>query len=202
MRIKCIIISLLLTAIVFFKAECEWRSILQALYLGGYESIDNFTAADGVEKEFLSAVFTTDGETAKEKFFKIWRSYKPHPLAWEALERVRQYHYALGDYPESERLAGILKDRPLDTIYNPPGPSEETGGFFIQAGAFSIEDNARKQREKIQAWGYSVKVIPKKFGNKQLFIVRIGSYPTKAEALAAGRDLEKRLNAKVRLVEE
>jgi len=65
----------------------------------------------------------------------------------------------------------------------PPKPTTTPGAvqFTVQVGAFSSFTNAQKQLGRFRAWG-SPRVVEMNRGGKQMFVVRVGNYATRAEA--------------------
>lgn len=60
------------------------------------------------------------------------------------------------------------------------------GPFFVQYGAFVVEENARNLRTKMVARGYSgTRVVQGDQGGTTFWRVQVGSYPTLVEAEAA-----------------
>jgi cell division septation protein DedD len=66
------------------------------------------------------------------------------------------------------------------------------GGYFIQVGAFSSAESARKLMAQLEADGYSVRVAPITRGGKTLHRVRVGP----ADSRAAAQQLADRLKAR------
>lgn len=202
MRSLLFTVCLITAALAPTEAGADWRTTLEIARNGNVAAIDSLAhTVSGIEQVFLKAVMEPDGRKARNDFFRIWENYRPHPLAWEALERERQYYYAMGDYKESNRLADLLLNRPVESIVPLPPPEETGGGFFVQVSAFSVMKNARQQVDLLTEWGYPAAIAAKSFGRRSLHTVRVGGYQTREEALVVGRELENRLSVRVRLLE-
>ncbi|MBI5022179.1 MAG: SPOR domain-containing protein [Ignavibacteriales bacterium] len=67
--------------------------------------------------------------------------------------------------------------------------------FTVQAGAYSTNANANKQRKFFDDLGYSVEVVNKVRNGKNLFLVWVGSYRTMEEA----REIVKEIKSKYKI---
>ena len=175
--------------------------ILEALGAGDLEELMVMRAtAVAVERKFLDAVFETDGETAAGILEDIWIENRWHILSWEALARLSEYHYALGDYRKYTEMQEQLKNRPPESI--PPTGSNLTsyGNFWVQTGAFSNANNAMSQRKRLEQIGLSVIIVKKKSRGKVLNVVRAGGFATEEEAETAAKKIESKLKIKPRIV--
>ena len=159
-------------------------------------------AAEGVENMFLEAVFERDGARAADAYRSIWEHYRQHLLAWEALARLREYHFAIGEYRTAAALAETLNKRPPESIPLEKPKSAYEGNFWVQTGAFSNIKNAQALKRKLSDMGYTATIIQKKSGGRDLHLVRVGGFQSKDEARQAARKIEESLKIKTRLLVE
>lgn len=197
-------INIFIVSIILFSstAYADAGKILEALGQGNFEELMVMRAtAVAVERKFLDAVFETDGQEAAGLFEDIWIENKWHLLSWEALARLSEYHYALGDYRKYTEMQEQLKNRPPESI--PPTsfnlPNE--GNYWVQTGAFSNANNAMNQRKRLEQLGFSVVIIRKKSQGKDLSIVRAGAFASEEDAEAAMKEIERRMKIKPRVVQ-
>jgi rare lipoprotein A (peptidoglycan hydrolase) len=72
----------------------------------------------------------------------------------------------------------------ISLISAPPG-APAVGApprYFVQVGSFSREDNAEHLRDKLSAYYRDVRVDRLDAANHRYYRVRMGAYPTRAEA--------------------
>ncbi len=197
-------INIFIVSIILFSstAYADAGKILEALGQGNFEELMVMRAtAVAVERKFLDAVFETDGQEAAGLFEDIWIENKWHLLSWEALARLSEYHYALGDYRKYTEMQDQLKNRPPESI--PPTYSNlpNAGNYWVQTGAFSNANNAMNQRKRLEQLGFSVVIIQKESQGKDLSIVRAGGFTSEEDAEAAMKEIERRMKIKPRVVQ-
>ncbi len=163
---------------------------------------------------FLDAVLTEEGETALEKYKKLYNEYPQSQFADAALYRIFSYYFALGFYKKAEEYLNKLKDNypsspyikaadrsiPEEEIDNSltldekeeikqVAPSTKTGSseslkYTVQAGAFLNYKNAERLKKNFQKAGYYSSIYPKEVGGSILNVVVVGKFKTEAEASA------------------
>jgi cell division protein FtsN len=69
-------------------------------------------------------------------------------------------------------------------------PGAEPFVYFVQAGAFSREEEAEQQRAKLAILGFAAKVTEREQAGRPVFRVRLGPYEAKEEADAAQAKLQ------------
>ncbi|HZP97979.1 MAG TPA: septal ring lytic transglycosylase RlpA family protein [Reyranella sp.] len=72
----------------------------------------------------------------------------------------------------SPTIASLAARNPATAPVVPP-----TGGFYVQAGAFSTMGNAERQRSLITSYG-AVEIMPASAGGREVYRVRLGPYTT------------------------
>jgi len=194
--------------------------ILTLLKAGNMDKLDLLREdASGVEKLFLDGIFETDGAGAVMIFQEIYDDYQESILAWEALDRIYQYNYASGYYGKASELELLLRERPPIQIpmhdISPSNPgdiiaskdssyslstSTEALLYWIQCGAFSSSDNAELMAAKIRRSGYNVTVFDQKPGVRDYYLVRVGGYSNKDEALDQSLIIKQQLGIDCRVV--
>ncbi|MFH0765709.1 MAG: SPOR domain-containing protein [Calditrichota bacterium] len=150
--------------------------------------------------QFLHGVFETDGETAKFVYDRVIALYPNTSAEAFALERLWQYHYALGDRANARKFYDFLKRRhpnyedltpapdfelrdglaelKVDTkppeviIPSTPSPSEP-GQWTVQIGAFSSMNRARECGKKLNRFG-EVFYVQRLTPNGELIAVQVG----------------------------
>ena len=202
----------------------EIRALLKAGDLKKLEMMRK--SASGAEKIFLEALFQPDGVLALQLYQEIWDNYSDNPLRWDALERIWQYHYALGYYSRAAELQKILAQRPPSAVEysppptsspsqpspapvpqqqsSPPPPQERPAAaqFWVQCGAYSLGENAVVLGAQLRKLGYKVSILNKIPGERKYFLVRVGGYSSLPQAESAAAEINKKLNIDARVISE
>ncbi len=82
-----------------------------------------------------------------------------------------------------------------------PGEPAQTGGtsstdsgtlrrFKLQVGAFSVQENAERQKALLESLNYRVKIVPSRSRNRTLHLVTVEGFSSREDAEMAGRLLE------------
>ena len=70
-----------------------------------------------------------------------------------------------------------------------PPKADASGGWAVQLGVFSAEDNARRLAQKVNVYGYKPAVASYKSNGRAMYRVRLGPYSSRAEADATASAL-------------
>jgi len=102
------------------------------------------------------------------------------------------------DFEGSEVKSGyILTEEAGFTGSEARGEKAQSGSesgrefFFLQVGAFSNLNNAFALRERLNSMGYHALVQKKRVKGKIFYVVKIGSFPSKREAMKFGKKFKK-----------
>lgn len=77
----------------------------------------------------------------------------------------------------------------------PPVPVETARGqYALQVGAYSLQENAEKQKLFFEDLGFPVEVINKVKDTRSLYIVLVGNFKSTDEARARGAEIKKNYN--------
>jgi cell division protein FtsN len=71
-------------------------------------------------------------------------------------------------------------------VATPPAAASDEGGYSVQVAAYNVKSQAQAMVEKLKKSGYDARVS----GTSAPFRVRIGHYPTQAQASAVMRSLK------------
>lgn len=80
--------------------------------------------------------------------------------------------------------AAILSGAPVPTapVPAPPKPAAQAFDYFVQAGAFTRNEDAEQQRAKLAMMGATAKISEREQAGRTVYRVRIGPYPSREEA--------------------
>lgn len=66
----------------------------------------------------------------------------------------------------------------------------QAGRYTVQVGAFSKRANANNLETQLSSWGYQVEVVKRAGRHRTLYLVWVGSYESREEAVQEGQALE------------
>jgi len=86
--------------------------------------------------------------------------------------------------PPARDPAALLSGAPVPTAPVPPTAKAAVDAFvyFVQAGAFTRNEDAEQQRAKLAMMGALAKVSERDQAGRVVYRVRLGPYPTRVEA--------------------
>lgn len=181
-------------------------------------------ASGSPEIAFLRAALTSNADAALELYRKVVLEYPDSPLSRRAMDRIRQYYYAMGLYSRADEFSQTLRDYhpPKRTLRNaestPPPPFNlpaepypeqskstlpATGsgekpaqefGYCLQVGAFSSAANAQELKASLEKAGYRVVILDASQTENRLHTVRIVGFENEADALSAAERLKSKFN--------
>lgn len=104
---------------------------------------------------------------------------------------------------ETGKASGGPEDTPPITSRNSaqddrlPGEPAQTGrtsttrrGFRLQVGAFSVRENAERQKALLESLNYGVDIVPTRSGDRILYLVIVAGFSSREDAEMAGRLLK------------
>ncbi|MBL7996178.1 SPOR domain-containing protein [bacterium] len=182
------------------------------------------------ETIFFQSVFETDAEKANAGYESILKTFPDNALADESLYRLIQFDYAKGSYRGAQEKADQLRARypssrfiskadrmfaglnqsastqiEEQTPVTDPDISQSTSGkkFRLQVGAFGQIKNAEDLRDKLKSNDYApIEFSEKIVNDKKLFLVWVGAFDTKEEAVSNGNALKSKLQLNYTIVEK
>jgi DedD protein len=91
-----------------------------------------------------------------------------------------------------QRGAAVAPPKPVEqpaAALAAPTRADAGGGWAVQLGVFSAEDNARRLAQKVNVYGYKPGVASYKSNGRAMYRVRLGPYASRAEADATASAL-------------
>ncbi len=170
---------------------------------------------------FLQGVLTDDGQKAEQIYTAIWKNYPSSRYADASVYRLYNYYYSLGiyskarnfldvlkvEYPQSPYLSIARKNIPdknsviaavktdkselKDSAKNNP---EEDYKYTIQAGAFSVADNAASLMKEFKNAGYFSIVEDKSVAGTNFHVVYTGKFVNEEDARNFLKQLDSKYN--------
>jgi cell division septation protein DedD len=90
-----------------------------------------------------------------------------------------------------QRVATAPPTKPVEpaAAHAAPPKADASGGWAVQLGVFSAEDNARRLAQKVNVYGYKPAVASYQSNGRAMYRVRLGPYSSRAEADATASAL-------------
>jgi len=160
---------------------------------------------------FLEGVLTGDGQQAVDIYTNLLKKYPQSRYADASLYRICTYYYAVGeysavksnlirlkkDYPQSpyiklaernlpdENIIAVEKnfaaiDNMSNKIYQPA--DSESYKYTIQAGAFTIADNAKLLKTELDSAGYFTRIEDRAVAGTSFHIIYVGKFVNQEDA--------------------
>jgi cell division septation protein DedD len=79
---------------------------------------------------------------------------------------------------------------PSRTDRNFSGSPATQSGFRLQVGAFSVRENAERQKALLESLNYRVDIVPTRSGDRILYLVIVAGFSSREDAEMAGRLLK------------
>ncbi len=169
-----------------------------------------FTSDD--ESSFYRALFERDGDEAVKTYKKLYRESTQLYLKYLAADRLQDYYYARGYYTTAaeykQYVADHIRDIEIRRSEKRPVLQEETVSqedaekYYIQVGAFGIEDNARQMVEMLQTQNYAAHIKIRHVTKKKLFCVWVEGDVDFKSTLKLADQLKQKYHLKYKLIKE
>ena len=158
---------------------------------------------------FLQGVLTENGQRAANIYKSILKNYPGSRYADASVYRLYTYYFALGNYSKAKSYLDMLKVEYPQSPYisiakrNVPdknsilfndnsnknelkesasGSGEEDYKYTIQAGAFTVLDNAKALMSELKNAGYFSSVEDKLVGGTNFHVVYVGKFVNEDDA--------------------
>ena len=175
--------------------------------------VTNFQNHPGVL--YLQAVLTTDGSEAVKIHQSIVDNFPKSEWADDALFKLYQYYYSIGLYKTADqKLEQLKRDYPFSTYATdqkvaeesrtpaPPEPPAKVsrpskGGkssivFTVQAGTFSVLQNAEELKSRFERDGYVSHIFTIVNNGKKFHKVWVGEFNKQEEAKRFSTEIKKK----------
>lgn len=127
---------------------------------------------------YLEALLTSEGDIAAKLYKEVIDHKQPSEYKDDAMFKLYQYHYALGDFDNSDKYARMLVQTfPNSNYVSRLGKSSPAVGgigtvsnFGIQVGAFVEKRNAESLRSQVMRYG-NVQILEKEVKGKSFYTV-------------------------------
>ena len=164
---------------------------------------------------YLQAVLTTDGDEAVKIYQSIVDNFPKSEWADDALFKLYQYYYSIGLYKTADqKLEQLKRDYPFSTYATdqkvaeepkatpPPEPAATVNRpargeksaivFTVQAGTFSVLQNAEELKARFERDGYSSHIFTIVNNGKKFHKVWVGEFSKQEEAKRFSAEVKKK----------
>ena len=164
---------------------------------------------------YLQAVLTTDGSEAAKIYQSIVDNFPKSEWADDALFKLYQYYYSIGLYKTADqKMEQLKRDYPFSTyatdqkvaeepkVVTPaetpakvtrPGKGEKSAVVYtVQAGTFSILQNAEELKSRFERDGYPSHIFTIVNNGKKFHKVWVGEFNKQEEAKRFSAEIKKK----------
>ncbi len=178
---------------------------------------------------FLEGVLTEDGQQAVTVYTNLLKKYPQSRYADASLYRICTYYYALGkysavksnfnilkkDYPQSPYIELAERNLPNEDIISDEKNSvtidtlsdnkykqadSESYKYTIQAGAFTIADNAKLLKTDLDSAGYYTIIEDKMVAGTSFHVIYVGKFVNQEDAKSFLKLINKKYSLNGRIV--
>ena len=164
---------------------------------------------------YLQAVLTTDGDEAVKIYQSIVDNFPKSEWADDALFKLYQYYYSIGLYKTADqKMEQLKRDYPFSTyatdqkvaeepkavpppearspVSKPPRAEKAATIFTVQAGTFSVLQNAEELKARFERDGYSSHIFTIVNNGKKFHKVWVGEFSKQDEARRFSAEIKKK----------
>lgn len=144
---------------------------------------------------YLLGVAESNGDKSLPYFQAIVENHPTSEWADDALLRLYQYYYAVGAYNTADIWLSRLRSEFPDAL--PAGKRVAPGGgdtllYAAQVGVFASRERGQERLEEMQQLGYTAELVQKRVGERVMYAVWVGRFPSLAAAKEASGKLRRR----------
>lgn len=165
---------------------------------------------------YLQAVLMSDGSEAVKTYQSIVDNFPTSEWADDALFRLYQYYYSIGLYKTADqKLEQLKKDYPFSTYASDQALAEEpkavtaeapvvvaqpakvekfTTIYTVQAGTFSVLQNAEELKSRFERDGYTSTIFTLVNNGRKFHKVWVGEFQKQDEAKRFSGEIKKKYN--------
>jgi hypothetical protein len=165
---------------------------------------------------YLQAVLTSDGTEAAKIYQTIVDNFPQSEWSDDALFKLYQYYYSVGLYKTADqKLEQLRRDYPCSTygadqpiveepktipqeapaVVQPPGKADRYSTVYtVQAGTFSILQNAEELKARFQRDGYTASIFTIVNNGRKFHKVWVGEFQKQEDARRFGAEIKKKYN--------
>ena len=158
----------------------------------------NFQTHPGVL--YLQGVLMTDGNEASKVYQSIVENFPKSEWADDALFRLYQYYYSIGLYKtadqkvaeEPKAAAPAARTETPTPVSRPAKGAKPSVVYTVQAGTFSVLQNAEELRARFEKDGYASHIFTIVNNGKKFHKVWVGEFSKEDEARRFSAEIKKK----------
>lgn len=160
------------------------------------------------EQLFFETLYIKDAEKAFQVYKELFTK-NDGKVKYFSAERLKDYYYAKGYYSTaSDYERYLVEHRELIEsntyeIYREVEQSpEDTDKFYIQVGAFGLEENARQMQNMLKTQKIESKIINREVRSKKLYCVWIPGKDEFSDTLKYANELKQKYHLDFNIMKE
>jgi len=198
---------ILIAALQLYSQDRISRDRLYKMYQSGdfellQKNLASFekTGGNALDIKFFKAIFMQDGDAAKDQFLYVF-DRSSGQLGTMAAERLMDYYFARGYYVNANRYQKYIVDHGQNiTAREITDSAPVSEKYYIQVGAFGIEDNARQLKNMLATQDIDAEIVNREVGQKKLYCVLIPGTGDFDNTLKHANKIKSKYDLKFRII--
>lgn len=160
------------------------------------------------EQLFFETLFMEDAEKAYEKYKELFDK-NDGKVKYFAAERLKEYYYAKGYYSTAsdyERYLvenrDLVESKSLEIVQEAEESPIDTDKFYIQVGAFALQENAQQMQEMLKTQKINSKIITRVVQSNKLYCVWIPGMDQFNDTLKYANELKQMYHLDFNIIKE
>jgi len=154
--------------------------------------LDRYKTDNSYDIKFFKALFYQDGEQAKKIFEDIFK-HSQGRAKYHSAKKIMDYYYAKGYYVNASKYQKYLVENSLQEKSEiKTAPETKTVEYYVQAGAFSLRENAEQRVKFLKIQNINSKVVERVVNNSKLYCVWIPGRKTVEATLEFANEIKQK----------
>jgi len=160
------------------------------------------------EQLFFETLFIQDAEKAFEIYKELFEK-NDGKVKYFSAERLKDYYYAKGYYSTAsdyERYLvenrDLIESKTYEIAQEPAESPVDTDRFYIQVGAFTLQENALQMQEMLQTQKINSKIITREVQSKKLYCVWVPGLDEFSDTLKYANELKQKYHLDYNIIKE
>lgn len=156
------------------------------------------------DNQFFTALYMPDAEQARTQFSSAFESASPQ-VRRLAAEKLKDYYYAIGYYVTATKYEKYLVEHVADmlqTEQNQPTVQSAKDIYFIQVGAFGLEENAAQRVNFLKTQDIQSSIVTRKVNDKTLYCVWIEAQKDLDKSLEQAKKIKQKYDLEFQIMKK
>jgi len=184
---KLLILVAFISCLNYLHAQSSYSELYNSYEKKNFKELKNslnkYKADNSLDIKFFKALFYQDGEQAKNIFEDVYKHGKGRAKYYSA-KKIMDYFYAKGYYVNAAIYQKYIVEHSVQEKTSiKTSPESQAEKYYVQAGAFSLSENAEQLVKFLKIQNINSKVVERTVNNSTLYCVWIPGKKTVEETL-------------------